>query len=148
VKPPVGEPKEELLAQLSAVLTTPVKELGISGWEDDLPISDALVTGTLRHPPSPGTDLYVSLDLEVESVSANGRTVRCDKSDGVLHKRYIRVEYRTPGMGPLPALQSLGWKVGDRFRVSGKVRFDTDRAGHIEIHPRMLDQIKKIGSDG
>lgn len=145
VKPPEGEPKDELLGQLSGALTTPVKELGISGWEDDLPLSEAIITGKLVHPPSAGSDLYVSLDLEVESVTAQGKTVECNTPDGVRHGRYIRVEYHTPGMGPLPALQSLGWKEGNRFRVSGKIRFDTDRAGHVEIHPRIPTQIEKLG---
>jgi hypothetical protein len=54
----------------AGISTTFFKDNGISGWEQR-PLSNGSVIGTLRHPPSPGTDGFVSLDLQVTQVEAS-----------------------------------------------------------------------------
>lgn len=120
--------------------STVFKNLGISGWQSG-PIERATVEGTLIHEPSPGSDGFVSLDLEVTKVSA-GRTWvffkrRFDLADAsyMHHKHFIRIEYsHNDGRGS-DDHRYENWKVGDRFQIAGLVRWDTDRLGFLELHP-------------
>src|SRR5262249_48190419 len=104
-----GHEAEEL-----ARFTTVFKNLGISGWEP-APVPTAIATGVLRHPPSPGTDGFVSLDLELEQVQAIGRTFILDEKHGVRHPRFIRIEYKHRDEGGNDDTRYRDWKVGDRF---------------------------------
>jgi hypothetical protein len=85
-------------AEYIAGASTIFKNLGISGWKDG-PISQATVAGRLIHPPSCGSDGYVSLDLEVSKVTVGRKflgllsnTVAVN-TDDVPHPRFIRIEY-------------------------------------------------------
>src|SRR5438128_10142552 len=40
------------------------------------------------------------------------------------------------------------WTVGNRLAVEGPVRCDTDRGGHLEIHPQLPSQIACLKSRG
>ena len=73
----------------AGITTTFFKDNNISGWERR-PLSNGTVIGTLRHPPSPGTDGFVSLDLQVMQVEASGRVF--DLKDAEL-PRFLRIEY-------------------------------------------------------
>ena len=55
--------------EVAGSVSTIFKIAGISGWEQE-PVETARIVGTLRNRPSPGTDGYVSLDLELERVEA------------------------------------------------------------------------------
>lgn len=123
--------------------TTEFKKLGISGWQPR-PVSEATVTGVLQNPPSPGSDGYVSLDLKVESLRANGREFTLDGNHGIQHDRYIRIEYLHNVNGVEIDPRFLTWHVGDRFVVSGPVKWDTDRFGFYEIHPAAAAAISKV----
>lgn len=145
---PNGQSKhsDEYIAGASTVF----KNLGISGWQGG-PIGDATVEGTLIHPPSVGTDGYVSLDLEVFKVTAGRRLFGLrantfDENSGASknHKHYVRIEYaHNDGKGH-DDHRFEQWKVGDRFRVSGPVRWDTDKYGFFELHPTGPGQVSTI----
>jgi hypothetical protein len=132
---PNSHPSTHFDEQISG-LTTIFKRNGISGWQPgplpDDPRLEATVEGTLDWPPSAGTDGFVSLDLRVSSVTMGEVTTNVgDAGDAyaVPHKRYIRVEYVHGDDA-----RYKGWTVGTRFRISGEVKWDTDREGFYEIH--------------
>lgn len=131
-EPVVGLPS---VTGLESGITTPLgKDQGISGW-DEGPVRSATVTGTLVRPPSPGLDACVSLDLEVESVSTNGRHFLLDGNHGILHKRFLRAEYfhSKDLFGDDDRYHS--WSAGQHFEVTGRIRRDTDRTEFLEVHP-------------
>jgi hypothetical protein len=127
-------------AEYIAGASTIFKNLGISGWKDG-PISQATVAGRLIHPPSCGSDGYVSLDLEVSKVTVGRKflgllsnTVAVN-TDGVPHPRFIRIEYLRVDRRGHSDERYADWKVGDKFQVSGPVEWDTDKSGFFELHP-------------
>jgi hypothetical protein len=127
--------------EVIAWVTTKFKNRGISGWNPG-PVETATVTGVLKRKPSFGTDGFASLDMELESAEVGGRRFALDGSAGIRHKRYIRIEYKHRDK-PVP-------KLGERVRVSGAVRWDTDKGGFYEIHPRGsndLEVLKPITED-
>jgi hypothetical protein len=150
------------LDELISGVTTIAKQYHISGWQDgpirqyrqndqlttddavkqDQQISHASLVGTLINPPSPGTDGYVSLDLNLEGIKIyySGGEIKeyqVNAAAGVPHHRYIRVEYLRIKQGEPDddRYKSENWKVGDRFYAEGKIQWDTDRGGFYEIHP-------------
>jgi hypothetical protein len=127
-------------AEYIAGASTIFKNLGISGWKDG-PISQATVAGRLIHPPSCGSDGYVSLDLEVSKVTVGRKflgllsnTVAVN-TDDVPHPRFIRIEYLRVDRRGHSDERYADWKVGDKFQVSGPVEWDTDKSGFFELHP-------------
>ena len=111
-------------AEYIAGASTIFKNLGISGWKDG-PISQATVNGRLIHPPSCGSDGYVSLNLEVSKVTvgrkflARYRTQSQSTPMMFRHPRFIRIEYlRVDRRGHSDERYADG-KVGDKFQVSG-----------------------------
>src|SRR5205823_14884502 len=106
--------------------TTFFKDNGISGWQSR-PLSYATVSGDLRHPPSPGSDGFVSLDLQIGTVQAQGRVFDLR---GWELPRYIRIEYLSRG-----DYRYRTWNLGTRMQVSGPVEWDTDQYGFFELHP-------------
>ena len=115
----------------------------MSGWTP-APISDAEVVGTLIHAPSPGLDDYVSLDLKLESVRADGRSLIFDDRHEIGHPRFIRIEYRHRSAGGKDDLRYHGWSIGQRFRALGAVKRDTDRATFFEVHPSRPKDIQPL----
>jgi hypothetical protein len=109
------------------------KKEDISGWEDG-PVATAEVEGRLINPPSPGSDGYVSLDLDVSQLSAGGQTVTFDPSGNLPH-RYLRVEYLHRDLNGHDDVAYQNWHVGDKLRAVGRVRWDTDKQGFYEVHP-------------
>ena len=149
---------------LIAGLTTPFKNLKISGWQegpleqyqahdqytsdgevkDDPPIERVSVEGILYNPPHSGTDGYITLDLRLETVtifSADGTRTdyTVNSENGIPHRRYIRVEYVRRNLGnPIDNRYKIEkWAIGDRFYAEGRVRWDTDEMGFYEIHPAL-----------
>jgi hypothetical protein len=143
-----GAPKEQFLAGLRASInaqsgvwdqlvagltTTFFKDFGISGWQGR-PLASATVIGTLCHPPSPGTDRFVSLDLEVEEVEARGRVFKIERAA----TRFIRVEYVNGA-----DFRYRSWSPGTRLMVEGPVLWDTDQYGFYELHPARASQVRE-----
>jgi hypothetical protein len=98
-------------------------------------------SGRLIHPPSCGSDGYVSLDLEVSKVTVGRKflgllsnTVAVN-TDDVPHPRFIRIEYLRVDRRGHSDERYADWKVGDKFQVSGPVEWDTDKSGFFELHP-------------
>ena len=65
-----------------------------------------------------------------------------DGIHGVRHTRYIRIEYDPPFL-------HAGWyaivpREGERGRICGEVKWDTDDEGWYEIHPHHPAAITKL----
>jgi hypothetical protein len=82
--------------------TTVFKNLGISGWDDDVPVKKATVIGILRNAPSAGTDGFVSLDLELESVTTGTKTFVLDGK----HETFSGIRFSLGFEPPLTVLVS------------------------------------------
>jgi len=138
------------IAKLTGIVTTPLfKERGISGWLDcpeerqclegsrlkscsGLPAMVCAI-GTILIDPADSTDGLATIDLEVESVDFCNEQRLCNtrallKISDPARPRFLRVEYRH-GKNPIP-------KKGERVKFCGELRWDTDREGWWEIHPR------------
>jgi hypothetical protein len=120
----------------SGITTAIGKDRNVSGWESR-PLSQATLLGTLQHNPSPGTDRFVSLDIEVEQVQASGQTFLLGGDHTA--PRYIRIEY-VKGTD----VRYADWHIGDRFRISGEVFWDTDQNGFYELHPTDPSQVQVV----
>jgi hypothetical protein len=128
--------------------TTVFKNLGISGWKDypQLPLQSAEVDGTLVHRPSPGQDKYVSLDLRVEQLSDGQQSIEFDANGGFFQDRFIRIEYQHVSANGSDDTRYKQWSIGDRLKVKGRLRWDTDRGGFYEIHPGGSSDISKVSA--
>lgn len=136
---------DEYIAGASTVF----KNLGISGWKSG-PVSEATVEGRLIHPPSCGSDGFVSLDLEVSKVTVGRKllgllanTIEVN-TDNVPHPRFIRIEYLRVNTRGQSDDRYTNWHVGDKFKVSGPVQWDTDKSGFFELHPVGSKTIRAI----
>ncbi len=132
------------------LITTGFKEADISGWEDypkdrpHVPIGSALVIGKLIRTPNEGTDANVSLDLRVMGVECDGKRFTLIGDAGTEQfplPRYIRCEYR---FGTDRRFSDQGWQEGDVIKAAGPVRWDTDRNGFFEIHPKGKESISRL----
>jgi hypothetical protein len=133
---------EKVLAEKGSLVTTYYKEQDISGWIEFPNIPEyATVVGAVVNPPSEGADGLMSLDLQLEGVEANGRQFLLDGEHGVRHARFIRVEYKHRNPIGDDDDRYKSWNPGDRFKVSGKVEWDSDRAGFFELHPRRRSEV-------
>jgi hypothetical protein len=125
-------------------LTTPFAKMrGFSGWDNITSLGKVTVTGVLRHDPSPGGDAYVSLDLEVRTVEAAGRSFTLDNQNGIRGPRHIRIEYLHEGDQRYDSNHEH-WKIGDTIRVTGPVKRDRDRTTFFELHPLGSSNIARI----
>jgi hypothetical protein len=123
-----------------AALTTPVKEMHISGWiESKLPLTTAI--GKIRQ-IGHSTDAFVTIDLELESVQVGQKTFQLDGKHSIPHKRFLRVEYRNAVEAALGKLGIGTLRIGQRVKIGGNVKWDTDQEGHWEIHPRGPHDVK------
>lgn len=138
---PIGAFDEDV-----AFITTPLfKEKGISGWWKIPQLPIACVEGTVLRPPARSTDSLATIDLQVAKLEVGGQVFTFDAPGGIAHKRYLRVEYRYR-MEPFP-WQSGQYYVprqGERVRICGEVKWDTDREGWYEIHPRGPDEVRPL----
>lgn len=131
--------------ELISRFTTYFKALQISGWQPgplrtDQEFPAARVIGTIEHPPSPGTDGFVSLDVRLQRVELAGSTFIVDGTGVVPRQRFIRVEY-CHHLNPWPAI----WQ---RVQIDGRVRWDTDQNGFFEIHPRGPQDVLILDKNG
>jgi hypothetical protein len=131
------------------VTTSLFKKHGISGWllnsvqrecrglsqqgESNVKIPPMCVTGEVIAKRK-STDGIETIDLKVASLEAYlegeskpAREISLDGAHGFVQVRYLRVENRYAHK-PLPN--------GAVARICGNVRWDTDREGWWEIHPR------------
>lgn len=125
--------------------TTPFKKMGISGWldcPDSRECSEGKRCQTCGEMPkkvcatgqvaasATSTDGLATIDLKVSKIEfcRDGKTCedQVELKDQV-NQRFIRIEYRHKGRR-VP-------KCGERVRVCGKLRWDTDKEGWWEIHP-------------
>jgi hypothetical protein len=127
--------------------TTPFKKIGISGWLDCPDSRECLQgqrCGTCGEMPkkvcatgqvsesATSTDGLATTDLKVSTIEFCRDGKMCSdqvelKDVDPVNQRYIRIEYRHKGRR-VP-------KCGERVRVCGKLRWDTDKEGWWEIHP-------------
>ena len=126
--------------EVAGSVSTIFKIAGISGWEQE-PVETARIVGTLRNRPSPGTDGYVSLDLELERVEARNYGFVLDNVHGILHRRYIRIEYKHLNPNGVDDERYKNWHTGQRFAVEGPACRDTDRLEFSELHPTQANQV-------
>lgn len=125
-------------------LTTPFAKMrGYSGWDSIPDLGNVTVTGVLRNNPSPGHDVYVSLDLQVTSVDVGGRTIVPGDVTGIHGPRYVRIEYLHEGDERFDSSHE-NWKIGDTLRVTGPVFRDRDRTTFFEIHARGSSNISRV----
>jgi hypothetical protein len=125
--------------------TSIFKKSGISGWQPGpMPTDEQLVAtveGELYAAPSSGADGFVTLDLQLRAVILGSREVEIGSPTGIPHPRYIRVEYVNGD-----DMRHAGWRIGTRLRVTGPVRWDTDRDGFFEIHPTRGEDLVVVTS--
>jgi hypothetical protein len=125
-----------------AALTTPFKEMHISGWiESKLPKTTAI--GKIRQ-IGHSTDAFVTIDLDLESVQVGQKTFHLDGKHGIPHQRFLRIEYRAPAEAVLGGLGGGALRIGQRVQISGAVKWDTDEEGHWEIHPHGPKDVKVL----
>jgi len=125
------------------LLTPFAKMRGFSGWDDISNLGNVTVTGVLRGNPSPGHDVYVSFDLQVNSVEVGGRTIVMSDAAGIHGARYVRIEYLHEGDERFDSSHE-NWKIGDTLRVTGPVKRNRDRTTFFEIHPVGSSNISRI----
>lgn len=110
-----------------AILTTPFKLRGISGWlSQSLPITCA--TGIVIRSPAISTDGLATIDLKLEQIIIGNQLFILGGQHNISHIRFIRVEYKHSG-NRIP-------RNSERVQICGEVKWDTDREGWYEIHPR------------
>lgn len=122
-----------------ALITTPLfKEQGISGWQKvpSLPLSCA--TGTVLYDPGRSQDSLATIDLQMERLDVGERDhFLFDGKHGINRPRFLRVEYRFREHSfPIASGQNYVPQRGERVRICGEVKWDTDQEGWYEIHPR------------
>jgi hypothetical protein len=123
-----------------AALTTPFKEMHISGWiQSKLPVTTAI--GKIRQ-IGHSTDTFVTIDLELESVQVGRKTFSLDGKHRIPHQRFLRIEYRAPAEAVLGGLGEGALRIDQRVQIAGAVKWDTDREGHWEIHPHGPKDVK------
>lgn len=123
---------EESIAWLS---TNFGKNLGYSGWYD---LSfRATAIGTVLRTPAQSTDGLATIDLRLEAIEINGIRYFVDgRGTSNIHlQRYIRVEYKFRNSWPLASGVNVIPTNGQRMRISGEVKWDSDDEGWPEIHP-------------
>lgn len=143
------EPQAELTpgAKFSGFIFTPFKKIGISGWltppetrecvnakrRKNLPSQPYRVCATGKVMASAkSTDGLATIDLDVSTIEFCSEG-RCDNPAPTDRKRYLRVEYDHNG-NDIPAK-------GEDVRICGQLRWDTDKEGWWEIHPRNCEDI-------
>ena len=134
--------------------TTPFKKIGISGWLK-LPDTRECMNGKRIKPPVPvpytvcatgnvqasatSTDGLATIDLDVNKIEFCTKDGRCDdyalikNLDAVAHERYLRIEYEYKHHEVPQHCEEV--------RICGELRWDTDKEGWWEIHPRNCEDV-------
>ena len=120
------EPRPPLswLSRWIAVLTTPFKFLGISGWKETG--CDARVVGVPVRPAQHSTDGFWTIDVELRLFQI-GSVV-------AVSPRYLRIEVEPDTFAhEVCSLHPVG--PATRLELSGPVVIDSDAGGFLESHP-------------
>jgi hypothetical protein len=127
---------------VAAITTKFAKEQGISGWmATNVPVSFA--TGRVIRNPGKSTDGLATIDLRVESIEVGNKTFQFDGKHGINSTRYIRVEYKFRPSGSLAKGNPVPGN-GQRVRIGGVIKWDTDHEGWWEIHPRSAKDVQVL----
>jgi len=119
----------------AAALFTNFKYLGFSGWIDlSLPVTCAV--GTLIREPARSADGLATIDIALEGVDVGNTRYILDGRHGISGGRFVRVEYLFRKPWPNASGEQSVPHAGERVKIGGKVKWDTDQEGWYEIHPR------------
>lgn len=111
-------------ARVLGLVSTPFKRAGIFGWRDMG--MDIVAVGTVQQ-SAWSTDYFVTVDLELQEVVANGQPVDFPPNE----PRFLRAEICERQLG-LPGSE---WPCeGDKVRITGRLLWDGD--GFLEVHPQ------------
>ena len=128
-----------------AILTTPFKEMGLSGWLGS-DVGNVTAIGKVVFTPGQSTDGLATIDLDLESIQI-AKPFKTyvfsgpNKTPGINGPRFLRVEYKFRQFGAFTGGKPLPDK-GDRVQISGPIFVDTDKEGYYEIHPTQPGQVK------
>jgi|GEM_PF-2412857 len=119
---------------IAVISTNLFKNFGISGWlGTGLPRATAI--GTVLRTPGESTDGLATIDLRLEAIEIDGSRYFVDGRPGISLQRYLRVEYKFRRSAPFPSGEEFVPANGQRMRISGEVKWDSDQEGWYEIHP-------------
>jgi hypothetical protein len=145
------------VAKVTGFITTPLfKKKNISGWlhcpeeKENLGLekpctrlpSLVCATGEVFRSPAVSNDGLATIDLQIEALEFCSDSAPCSSPANLINerdperRRYLRVEYRHRN-NPLP-------RERDRVRICGELRWDTDREGWWEIHPRTATDVRFV----
>jgi hypothetical protein len=107
-----------------AVLTTPFKFLGISGWKETG--CEARVLGSAFRAAQHSTDGFWTIDMELDEFKIGDACA----PDG----RFVRIEVE-PGTPAHATCANDAVIAGTQLELGGPIVIDTDSGGFLEIHP-------------
>jgi hypothetical protein len=117
--------------------TTPFKRAGVFGWRD-MHI-DAVAVGVVSQVAT-STDHFVTADLNLTELTANGVPVALSRPP-----RYLRAEICARRLHlARPALPCEG----DKVRIGGRIMWDSDGKGFLEIHPQHAADVEILERAG
>jgi hypothetical protein len=142
--------------KVTAFLTTPLfKKNGLSGWLKCMETREGshslgticgsipervCATGTVYYKPVKSLDGLATIDLNVDEITfcreGNCTDTALRKDIDQERSRYLRVEYKHKG-NVVPGKDT-------KVRICGELRWDTDREGWWEIHPRTREDVSAI----
>jgi hypothetical protein len=134
---PVINPALSRPARLLGFFTTPFKRFGVFGWRDMH--MDAAAIGVVKQVAT-STDHFVTVDLLLTSLTANGAPVTMSGSS-----RYLRAEICAR---KLRLLRSALPCKEDKVRITGRVMWDSDGKGFLEIHPQQASDVEVLDRGG
>ncbi len=117
-----------------AFLTMPFKYMGFTGWTNLC--GETYAVGRVEHADR-SNDGFYTLDLALQDFQVAGQETKLSGS------RFIRVEIR-PGVHQHPSALP---RVGQTVQVTGRLLWDGDGGGFLEIHPRRPTEIQIRGED-
>jgi hypothetical protein len=116
--------------------TTPFKRAGVFGWRD-MHI-DVVVVGSVQQIAT-STDHFVTVDLRVQELTANGTPVTIDRD------RYLRAEICARRLQPpIVSMPCAHAKV----RIAGRLVWDSDGKGFLELHPQLGTDVEVLETAG
>ena len=116
--------------------TTPFKRLGILGWRD-LGM-DVVAVGRVEQVAT-STDRFLTADLRLAELSAGWGQVE------LRDKRFLRAEVCLRQLR-LPDAQRPCR--GDLVRIAGRLMWDADGRGFLEVHPQSVEDVEILEPGG
>lgn len=128
------QPPLSWLSRWIALLTTPFKLLGISGWHDTGCVARA--SGAPVRDAQHSTDGFWTIDVRLEWLDLGGLTWPTSSENGKAPRsaRFLRIEVE-PETKAHAVCASREIRAGEPLRFGGPVVLDTDGAGSLEVHP-------------